>query len=128
MAQRLRLLAALTLTASVADATGASRLPNGVTRSYAPHELVAVTRSSRSRQGAADPAFDCAWRTVSLEYAPRIQPFISPAQLQAVADGLEIVALGCNSSAEVARFIAAHVPEPRPAGPACARGPSPAPR
>jgi len=120
-ATALRLLAAAALAAS-ASATGASRLPNGVTRSYAPHELVAVTRSSRSRQGAADPAFDCAWRTISLEYAPRIQPFISPAQLQAVADGLEIVALGCNSSAEVARFIAAHVPEPRPAGPAAAAG------
>ena len=96
-----------------ARATGASRLPSGVTRSYSPAELVAVTRSSRSRQGAADPAFDCAWRSFSLSYATQIQPFITAAQLQAVADGLEVVALGCNSSAEVAAVLAAHAPAPR---------------
>ena len=108
-------LAAAALLAAVACATGASRLPSGVTRSYSPAELVAVTRSSRSLQGASDPVFDCAWRVFALSYAPQIQPFLSTAQLQAVADSLEIVALQCNSSAEVAAVVAAHVPAPRPA-------------
>ena len=114
-ASPLRALALAALLPALALATGASRLPNGVTRSYSPAELVAATRSSRSRQGAADPAFDCAWRTFALGYAARVQPFISTAQLQAVADSLEIVALHCNSSAEVAAAVAAHVPAPRPA-------------
>ena len=110
----LRLAAAACL-AALACATGASRLPSGATRSYSPAELVAATRSSRSRQGAVDPAFDCAWRTFALAYAPQIQPFISTAQLQAVADSLELVALRCNSSAEIAAVVAAHAPAPRPA-------------
>ena len=93
----LRVAAAACL-AALACATGASRLPSGASRSYSPAELVAATRSSRSRQGAVDPVFDCAWRTFALAYAPQIQPFISTAQLQAVADSLELVALRCNSS------------------------------
>ena len=99
-----------------AASTGASR--GRINRSLSAAELVAATRSSRPRQGAADPAFDCAWRSFAVSYAAQIQPFLSPAQLQAVVDSLQVVALNCSAAAaEAADVVAAHAPSARPPPP-----------
>lgn len=61
-------------------------------------DLIAATRSSRTRQGVFDPEFDCSWRAVAITYAAQIQPWMSTAQLQAVVDSLELATLGVSQT------------------------------
>ena len=78
-------------------------------------ELIAATRSSRPLH-TPDPAFDCAWRLLALNYSAYIQPWLSQSQLQYVSDALEIETLNCGA-ASAAALIAAHVPAGRGALP-----------
>ena len=98
-------------TLSLAAATGA-RHGGALSRSMTTAELITATRSSRPLH--ADPAFDCGWRVLALNYSAFIQPWLSRPQLQAIADALQIASLGCDAAA-AARLIAAHAPAPRDA-------------
>jgi len=100
----------LFLLCAAASATGATRDPS---RARSPAAL--LSRIASSRPASADPAFDCAWRLLALNYTSFIQPHLAPAQVQAVADALEIAALGCDAAAAAAA-VAAHArarPPPR---------------
>ena len=74
----------LLLSVLAAPALGGEAARARVDRAMSPAALVAATRSSRTRQGAADPAFDCAWREYAAAYAAGIQPGMSAAQRSAL--------------------------------------------
>jgi hypothetical protein len=58
-------------------------------RSIASYEQL-ISRIGSSRPVGADPAFDCAWRVFALEYGQKIQPYMTPAQYQALTDAVSL--------------------------------------
>jgi hypothetical protein len=97
---------------SLASATGAR---HDSSRSMTTAQLIAATRSSVPLH-APDPAFDCGWRLLALNYSAFIQPWLTPPQLQYVADALEIARLNCDAAGAAAALIASHAPAGRGGG------------
>jgi hypothetical protein len=68
-------------------------------------ELISSTRPAQ-----ADPAFDCAWRKLALEYAGTIQP-LSATRQQQLFDALQLNGL-CNESCVFLRGVGCRFPSP----------------
>lgn len=57
--------------------------------------LAALTRGDHLR--GVDPAFECAWRTLALEFAAQVQPFRPSSALREIHDALQLGTL-CNAT------------------------------
>jgi hypothetical protein len=73
-------------------------------------EFLQVIRSPGGRPQAVPQDFDCAWRPFALEYAVRIQPWLTASQLSSMHDSL-FSGTQCNTSAADA-VLAGHRPAP----------------
>ena len=81
-------LAVLLLRAAAGTGSQAPRVPRAAVLSA----LAAPPLSA-----AADPAFECAWRSLALEYAQQLQPFRPAAAFADIFAGLELGAR-CNQT------------------------------
>jgi hypothetical protein len=90
-------------------------------QTYTKEEFLAVITSPGGR-GALPPDFDCAWRPFALEYAVRIQPWLTPSQLSDMHDSL-FSGTGCPTAAADA-LLAQHSPQPVPPLPGLTDTPS----